>query len=198
MTSGVTSSCSMFWDRSKSSHTARDDNPWPSVPWVLQPRIQSSTDCKYLGGKKFQKVSKGKAWACHALATTYIAFTLSSATYLHSIYVTNRLEVVSQVMQCWVTAHERTSICCMQTPGCVIYRDLSICGVWYPQDGSAGRAGTTPCGFQGMTTHGFSPTVYEGTGPMSTLRSHKEPHWKTTIRKVLIEIPFPEMLLYLN
>ena len=41
------------------------------------------------GGKKFQKVPKGKTWAFHALATTYIAYTLCSATYLHSIYVTN-------------------------------------------------------------------------------------------------------------
>ena len=81
----------------------------------------------------------------------------------------------------------------------VLYtRDLSICGFWYPQGGGAARAGTTPCGFQEMTTHGFFPTSYEGTGPMSTSRSQKESHWKTTIRKVLIGIPFPEMLLYLN
>ena len=46
-----------------------------SYLWILHPRIQPTSDQKYLE-KKFQKVPKIKTWICHKLTTIYIAFTL--------------------------------------------------------------------------------------------------------------------------
>lgn len=79
----------------------------------------------------------------------------------------------------------------MQTPGCVIYRDLSICGVWYPQDGSAEGLEPLPVDSRGWPHMDFpncvwrnGPHVYSEAVPQGNLTE------KPQLGRSLLRSPF--------